>query len=1178
MASVAWTYASFRSAIIHCDIDLRINTLEALFYHMENGRALDLSDDELRSLLDQVRRNVTEDLTTDPIQRSMLHAWGTRCVVALATRVPADLLDAWLPRIVEAAIAPTESYQAQLVSVTKEVLAALSGSAADRQTVAKNQLLPLLHQGIQVTHADTVHKALELLTELIADLGFLFAPGEVARVTEAVRAFTGAARREHFAQFANELPPLAVAWSRLAVSEADFEAVAAHLLAGVREVPAALPVLVALIRADASRFAGFLNTLIDLFYEQANALTSEEEDLGPGAIQEAQRALSALEALIDAFPAFFDTTVSYYTTLAFNLISHGTTIPESLSEGCAPEDLALDEDDGGDGEGDYGDETWKVRQAAQALARTLLTQYPDEFLATFLEWPSIGEALITDGDQGSRASGLRLLLLIADKYQSSLPEEVVTSWAGKLVNELLADSTDLVALVLPVLAAILKLFRKITTRHAGRALGLLVDRFVPKLVPDALYLESVLIDVLQDLGPYADAICRYLKLVLQRDAVVTLPQCLATISNLFARKPAPGPSLEELVGLVVKAAASSAPAVTALGVLLAVYGSESPHAKDALQAILTALSSTALARHACDAVTLVGALPHAALLQPVAAPLLASLQKDVGIVDSVLELHALWALLVGLSAKIFAPAQAVGVVGGLAVVVERGDTRSRTLAVRIGQLLGPGAASVLPKVQALAKGGLVAELVQPVADFLSAGNFDLAPLLADFIAAGTASAEPASIGNLPALVGLICKHTPQLTDTLVAKFDPKAPSTFLLRCVGELGARVSLAKHDALLDAIFALVDSPDRLLFTAAAEAAGLAAAGALDSVFPRLVAKATADPARLIVWLIALGRFLAYARDNKLAPGDLTPLTEFLLAQAEHGKETTDNFVACFAAAATVKTGFPQRLLEAVAARGPAAPVAARALAVWAETATEPELQATLPPLADLLDDRGFATNAGIILALRTGFRYRAVRQALAKTIAGVIARIRITPEQVQDIFYGAERCQIDVGLPMRTAAIDASQAFFTVEPSAVDVDALVNALAGALGDSQSSIQLRALAFLGRLCERAPGAIANTRSKLFDAVEKLEPLALGEKAADLEEQFFGFAVRYHVVVEGQRHPFDRLYVKYRQNPKLLKIETDASIAMQYARTGVRDLQEKSVAFKLLEGWNPDAAVIFAK
>jgi hypothetical protein len=90
------------------------------------------------------------------------------------------------------------------------------------------------------------------------------------------------------------------------------------------------------------------------------------------------------------------------------------------------------------------------------------------------------------------------------------------------------------------------------------------------------------------------------------------------IANLFKRKPSLGPSLNELVILVVRAAASLAPAVSALGVLLVNYGD----ASEARQAIQIALASTALALHACDAMSLVRASQYAGLLRLVASPLL----------------------------------------------------------------------------------------------------------------------------------------------------------------------------------------------------------------------------------------------------------------------------------------------------------------------------------------------------------------------------------------------------------------------------------------------------------------------------------------------------------------------------------------------------------------------------
>jgi ACR3 family arsenite efflux pump ArsB len=77
----------------------------------------------------------------------------------------------------------------------------------------------------------------------------------------------------------------------------------------------------------------------------------------------------------------------------------------------------------------------------------------------------------------------------------------------------------------------------------------------------------------------------------------------------------------DLIGLTISAAGNSAPAISALTVLLSEYGETAPQQS--------------------DAVSLISSSNHSQLLIPLAEPIFGALQKYLGVVDSVLEFHAL---------------------------------------------------------------------------------------------------------------------------------------------------------------------------------------------------------------------------------------------------------------------------------------------------------------------------------------------------------------------------------------------------------------------------------------------------------------------------------------------------------------------------------------------------------
>jgi hypothetical protein len=369
MSGLAWTYSRFRLDILNADLDQRINILESLAYFLDGRQVLDLAEDEYKFLLEQTQSNAVLDQGADPIQVSMLHSWANRCLVSLSTRVPLNRFAEWLPLLIGKMLDEPNETQSELVSVVKEILLALlelGESGRDRQTAAKDQLFTRLLQKTQVVNVDTVRYALELLTELTANLGSTFTPDNIEKITSILKQFTATTTRE-YSYFQRSFPVLAVAWSDLKVTDNAFASTIEHLLKGIPAVPAAELVLVALIRHNAARFSGFIDRLIDLFYGPVLLLLGEEEDLSREAVESAQHGLYVLDSLISAFPNYFDETISYYTDVALPLLGYGGVDPLASSD-------YLDIEVAGDEE-DVPDNSVKMRRCPRTTSRASRSRF-----------------------------------------------------------------------------------------------------------------------------------------------------------------------------------------------------------------------------------------------------------------------------------------------------------------------------------------------------------------------------------------------------------------------------------------------------------------------------------------------------------------------------------------------------------------------------------------------------------------------------------------------------------------------------------------------------------------------------------------------------------------------------------------------------------------------------------
>lgn len=1209
-----WSFAEFRRDISVSDPDFHIHALEKLGAYLSRIDVLKLPQHDLEYLFMMVRGRA-EDQEGQQVTAFAKVSAALRVIVLLADKLPAESADIWLGQIAAKPFQDGCPIRSHYESIFKEILVNSMSYPPEKQQVVKKRLFREYRDTIRQKERDKTKSAMELMANLTTSLGFLFAEEDLREVHHIVSDFISS----EWIDISTEIAELAVACS-VYLQQETFEEFVRECLghmnnpdeAGTPVVRIAFVVVSRCVLHHAKLFPSFLDDVISVFYGRVVALgtESEQDDDDDQRIEEGETSLLCLDALITAFPESFVETANYYSDLVFDYIGYGTTVAASITDsqvGVTKEDIGFGDMDieESDEEAIIGDDSWKVRKAANRLAQTLIRKYPDTFFDSLMTHLPAVLLLISDTDSGAKAIALQTLLLLAKTYRTKLSKETVTEWTSKLVNELLDDDTALVALVLPTLTTMVKEFSLVPDKYLRRAVNTISKNITAALVPEMLSFLSAVISECQGITDHALTVAQILSQILDMNNSVA--QCVATIGQLYYYMRKPTPEIlkaftdlnKKVIGLAATPSDKQLAALGALSAFVCVH-STAETVSESIAAIVKCLKQDSCAKLASSCIALMGASPAASMLSKVASDALGVLATHVASSDALLAVRALWALFIGLSKGVFKPEQCESVINPLVAVLESSDTRCKLLALKIAKLLAslPACSSVMvPEVKKLlAEQRLGHKAVSAAAEFVCAAKCDV-NALCDFLLQKSAALTSAATvtldntliaGNIALFVALVTATNAESNKKMIndletailkdAKVDPMK-----LRIIGEIGARTDLAAHTELVKKIFSLVKSDDRVLFAAAAESAGLVASGSIGKIAVEFLDNVISDPGRLGVWLLGINVFLKCVKKQK-AQIQLDNLAKFLIQNADFEKETSSSVAECLGRVIDIQPGLIEMFLENVVLREKSSPLTARAVASFLEKCDESAAEPIITRVLPYLDPENPSTTASVILCYKACLRFTSLHMTLATAFDSVLKCLKVTPAQFRDLFYGAERRTVDLGRLMRINAIDTISAVFNTMPERMDFDYVVSVCAESINDPRPEVQKRVITFLCRLCER-PSINKSLRSEhnlpaLGEALENLDEVIFNDDANELVEPYLMLITRLRMslsAVEQTNSTIERLYTRRKNSENMAKIESDAEFVMEFHRVSVSTYQARSVGYLLMAEYNPEAVDIFA-
>jgi hypothetical protein len=317
---------------------------------------------------------------------------------------------------------------------------------------------------------------------------------------------------------------------------------------------------------------------------------------------------------------------------------------------------------------------------------------------------------------------------------------------------------------------------------------------------------------------------------------------------------------------------------------------------------------------------------------------------------------------------------------------------------------------------------LLDDAVIAAAEFVSAVNVDVNPVINELMKAGLSIEKSGPMGDasdivakFATLVGLVSRSKSDIKTRLLSELEQSivkdsTKSPFKLRCIGEIGATTDLGSHTELVGTVFRLIESDDRSMFTAASESAALLAFGSIGTIYNEFVSKATSDVGRLAVWLLGISKLLKQVEKAKTQI-DLGTLIQYLLEKADFEKETATSFVDCFATILRAQPSYATVLLDNVAKHQNSSPLASRAIAAYLEVVEVEQAKPVISAILKYLDPANSSTTAGVVLCVKACLRHVELRDELVGVFPQVVACLATTPDQFLDVFYGAERVTVDL-----------------------------------------------------------------------------------------------------------------------------------------------------------------------
>lgn len=931
-----------------------------------------------------------------------------RIIVLLSEKLPIASLSSFFEQIFIFVNDPECQIRNQILSVLREVLANSRSFSTERQQTIVDFFINKLNENSNV---EILIFNIDIMASLLESLGSLFDESNLKHSKELILAHIEDQKLDVIPSVAS----LARIWMFVAVVNGmseQFNAMMDQLYKIGERNSNAYTILSSMVCYRPSIYKDEAVNLLSLFYQ---IIQDEEVELGKKIdedpeidiyydtpyVQHMTDYISSLTALIKTFPKkFSDEQIDNCISTAFTYLTYG--IAATTDEAADNNGNEEDEDDfvieGGEpgevielDEADddvvTGDDSWKIRKTAIALAIALIQCYPEKFFESLgfrdeeTDCLSVVNTLIRDSDSGSQNDAFDFLKIVIHYYKDNLQEEDVYQWFSTLQNLFTSkNNQSIAATIIETITYVLKEYQLIPDDLLVKIITSIQPLVNNNTIQSLLAFLLAIFSVIQPATNVLSSIAVILRDVINNTTISSTVPYIHTISKLYEYAGPIESSIQEDQECVEKLrelalsiislcsenekADKNVQAFETLGVILASFNEDIFKLCDQCISILVETlesdSPNTPLKNIYRSICLIaesenGKLKLESYADQINSNVCQLLSQDYTSIDSAVLFICLWTLRILLEKEIIDPlsSQCQSVTSYLAKVFSTSDSRNILLSTSIFMQIPASALNSLADIKSSLEGQVLDEqIVKSYAKLIwLCGTQDIKSTEEFLISLIDKEYEKAEQGqlndvtpNVAYVIGYVAGNFKEICDKLLQDFENKlnvekdTVLQFVLQCVGEIGSHVDLSDRSNIIDSVFRLIHSQNREVFNAAAECVGLLSIGSTDKILKRTLVESMKEKDNS-VWILAIlsmMKHLPLAEDEKFViPYDeLEKILEFLIENADYDKPTEKSIAESLSCMIKIDpSNYIDRLIEYSHKRNKYSPVTAHSIALYFE-----------------------------------------------------------------------------------------------------------------------------------------------------------------------------------------------------------------------------------------------------
>ncbi|KAH0786237.1 hypothetical protein GPJ56_009914 [Histomonas meleagridis] len=1195
--SEEFNFPKFWSNLNNPDDDYAVIALNDLIKYMEKGNNAEtaIPIDNLDLVLTTIVGRINDELS-DIVTPTF------RVITFFAEKLPISHLGPMFDYIFEEISSSEAKVIPQVNSVIRVILNNSITFTTERQQKIIESLFPKLEINIkQLSDGDLLFLSMDVLSVLVEVLGSLLSDDEIVKVFNLIKLKIETENSDVLSYTAS----LAKTWTVYSSPQQLNELL--EIIFDLDQKANKVTLLSAMVTYRPILYQEHVHQLIttfipviqevgDYYYQESQT----NEDFSSSEYSQIISSLiESIGSLTNTFPNIAKEDLNDLLGTAFQFMAYGANTDygndEQEGEEMGIEDELVEElDDPDDNDANLtGDDSWKIRKSAINFCNILMHQFPDDFYNTLIYQDddvnnfSIIDILLRDGDTGVQKDAIEFLKTLTFQYKENLGQDNFEYWISTVVAQMKPEKEQIIETILNVLSTIIKIIEPIPTSLAVTALNSIFQIMQESFTISILNFISVILEIIQNDNEIIEPIGNILNKLINETKVIT--PTLGIISRLFDySRNNLQPIIEELVQKEIQMVSEPGEKMTSSILSLCVFIVSFPNtdlAKKSLEEIINKIDNEAAYKVISSSISLIIVSESRDMLSQYLQRLFNEFYNHLTSKDTTIVYRSLWAIKLLLESELGNFNEQINeqFISSLIEIITNGDSECQLLSLIIMSII-PGNQLILRDLQRLLlTRQFNDEYINIILKIISnCSEEETHEFIHSFLEEGKRLNNPQLNKNISRIIGNTGNE--EFSNNLLIQFEnlilnPQTISPLIILCIGELSTHINVSSHTALVDKMFELAISSDRSLFTSSSVCIGLMSIGSTETILERLLQTAKEDNTKTASWILSLLTFSNRITSN-ITDEQIKEIFDYLCSVADYNKETASTISQILSILIRHDYNLINDLLNISANNELSGPVALSSIQLYLENA-ESEIQLDIiNKIIPLIDRTKPILTQYIIGSLKICLNNPNICQQMITFFDKACSCVETLEEHSLRTYYGNTEITKDIGLELRTNAIDSVMLYFKYLNDNIDKHLLLNTISTALRDNSNDIQLRGYILLADYAQQCDD---------IDELQNIVPEVLSmeqntmdstKSTPELERAYLRAIVCLHMATEKHKvAELEQCYVRIRTDTRVKKIELDLTSvnAIGASEVSVDVTGKNSVNYKLMLEMHPEAATIFA-